>query len=57
MTTVCTNYYNINKFFSLPHIVFYVFYMIITTNKLMTQHNTILTVGSLHWTLYLFSVR
>jgi len=57
MTIVCTNYYNINKLLILPHTVFYLFYMIIKINKLMTQHNTILTAGSLHWTRYLSSVR
>ena len=33
MTIVFINYYNINKLCTLPHTVFYLFYMIITTNK------------------------
>lgn len=42
MTTVCTNYYNINKLLTLPFTVIYLLYMIITTNKLYatTQHYT-----------------
>jgi hypothetical protein len=42
MTIVCTKYYNINKLCTLPHTVFYLFYMIIATNKVYdtTQHCT-----------------
>ena len=33
MTIVCTNYYSIKKPGTLPHTVFYLFYMIIKTNR------------------------